>query len=234
MASASTASATLESQRRIPVVGIVGGIGSGKSAVANWVAERAKLTVLNADALGHLALRAETVKQALCQRFGDSILGSDGEIVRAALAQQVFGNDASHQKARQDLEQIVHPEIHRQIMAGVDAAIVANQDAVLLDAAILLEAGWRTRCDLVVFIDTPDEIRLSRVKENRGWSEEELRRRESSQWSLMEKRRESDLIIANDRDLDHAGQQLLTALEERSIIPRNSYRLTESDRRSSA
>ena len=221
MASASTVSTDFTPQRRIPVVGIVGGIGSGKSAVANWVAERAKVTVLNADAMGHTALHAPTVKQALCQRFGESILGHDGEIVRARLAQQVFGNDVEHRVARSDLEQIVHPEIHRQIMAGVDAAATAQQAAVLLDAAILLEAGWRTRCDLVVYVDTPDEIRLARVGENRGWSEEELRRRESSQWPLMEKRRESDLIITNDRDLAFAGQQLLTALEERGIVQRN-------------
>lgn len=209
----------LEPQRRIPVIGIVGGIGSGKSAVANWVAERANLTVLNADALGHFSLRVDNVKRALRERFGDSILDNDGEIVRAALAKQVFGDDEVHLKARHDLEQIVHPEIYRQIIVGVNEATTANQPAVLLDAAILLEAGWRSRCDLVAFIDTTDEIRLARVKQNRGWSEDELRRRESSQWSLTDKRRESDLIIENDRDLDYAGQQLLSALKERGIIP---------------
>lgn len=206
------------SQRRIPIVGIVGGIGSGKTAVANWVADHARVTVLNADKLGHEALEADTVKQALSHRFGDCILNAKGEIERAALAREVFGDDPVHVAARHDLEKIVHPEIGRRIAAGIEAAAAKEQEAVLLDAAVLLETGWRSKCDLVVFVETPEAIRLTRVKENRGWTEEELRRRESSQWSLAEKRRESDLIVVNDADLEVAGRRLLESLQQRGLI----------------
>lgn len=205
-------------QHRIPLVGIVGGIGSGKSAVANWVAANANVTVINADNLGHEALEALTVKNALILRFGPEIVGTDGAIVRSAIARFVFGTNPEQIQARKDLEAIVHPEIRRRILELETAAATNGFDAVLLDAAILLETGWRNLCSLVVYIDTPDEIRLKRVQETRGWTIEDLRRREESQWSLADKRKQSDIIVQNDRDLDFAGQQLLLALQQQGLI----------------
>ena len=155
------------------------------------------------------------MKQALCDRFGDAILRADGAIERSALAREVFGSESRHLDARHDLETIVHPEIDRRVADGIALATSQELDGVLLDAAVLLEAGWRNKCDLVVFVDTPDDVRLNRVRKDRGWTENELRRRESSQWSLMEKRREADLIVANDRDLEYAGKQLLELLQQR-------------------
>jgi dephospho-CoA kinase len=209
------------SSPRIPVVGVVGGIGSGKSAVARWVADRCQATVIDADQLGHEALREVTVRDELVKRFGPEILGEDGIIIRSALAKQVFGAGSDQTAARKDLEQIVHPEIARRMRAGLASAASAGSQLVLLDAAILLEAGWRNLCDLVVFVETPDAIRVQRVMENRGWTESDLRRREASQWSLIDKRREADLIVTNDQTLEYAGKQLLEALEQRGWIHRN-------------
>lgn len=209
---------TFNSQRRMPVIGIVGGIGSGKSAVANWVAAHSNVVVLNADTLGHEALQMASVQEALRDRFGEAIIGEDGLVARSVLAQQVFGTDAIHLAARHDLEQIVHPEIEHRIAESIATASTQKFDAVLLDAAVLLEAGWRNKCDLVVFIDAPIEARLARVREHRGWTEEELQRRESSQWSLTEKRREADLIVTNDGNLDIAGLQLLDSLHQRGLV----------------
>lgn len=203
---------------KIPVVGIVGGIGSGKSAVADWVGTHANALVLNADQLGHEALKSPEVIEALRQRFGNEILSADGSIDRKAVASQVFGIHAEQLTARHDLEKIVHPEIGRRIVAGIESAERENKSVVLVDAAVLLESGWRNECDLVVYVDTPDEIRLARVRANRGWSEEELRRREASQWSLADKRREADIVVTNDRELEYAGQQLLTALIDQGFI----------------
>jgi dephospho-CoA kinase len=207
-------------QRRILVVGIVGGIGSGKSAVANWVASRSGMIVIEADKLGHEAIKAEPVRDALRLRFGPTIFGEDGFIVRSALAKQVFGDHQDQKLARVDLEKIVHPEIKRQISHSIAIASEEGAEAVLLDAAVLLEAGWRSMCDLVVFVDTPDSVRLERVRQNRGWTKEELDRREASQWSLPEKRRESDLIVANDRNLEYAGRQLLESLQHLGWLKR--------------
>ena len=209
---------TLLNQRVLPVVGIVGGIGSGKSAVAKWVAARAPVTLIDADQLGHQALLLNSVREALRVRFGPSIFGDDGFVIRSKLARLVFGDSAVMKQNRRDLEQIVHPEIRRKIFEAIAQAADGPSQVVLLDAAVLFEAGWRALCDLVVFIDTPLAIRLDRVKLTRGWTSEELANREASQKSVQEKVRESDLTVSNDRDLDSAGQQLLESLQQRGWL----------------
>lgn len=191
------------------VIGVVGGIGSGKSSVIRWVAERLPVAMLDADSIGHDVLRSTEIKQQLRQRFGDEIFADDGEVMRKSLAQLVFGDDPQSLAARRQLERIVHPEIRRRIQTGVyTAGGQPDSGVVLLDAAILLEAGWRDLCRWVIFIDCPRAVRLARVQEHRGWTEDELNRRESSQWSLAEKRRLCDVIIDNSGELAVAGEQL--------------------------
>lgn len=191
------------------VIGVVGGIGSGKSSVVRWVAERLPVAVLDADAIGHEVLLSTEIKQQLRQRFGEEIFGSEGEIDRKSLAQKVFGDAPQFLAARRQLERIVHPEIRRRIQTGVYTTEgQPGSGVVLLDAAILLEAGWRDLCRWVVLIDCPRAVRLARVLEHRGWSEDELDRRERSQWPLAEKRRLTDVIIDNSGELAVAGEQL--------------------------
>lgn len=204
--------------RRIPVVGVIGGIGSGKSSVARAVAAQANVHVIDADRLGHEALLDPNVKIALRRQFGDSIFDAAGEVQRNALARCVFGDSESNRAARHSLEQIVHPEIARQIANEIAGAEVRGQEAVLLDAAVLIEAGWRKLCDAVVFIDATEELRLERVRLRSGWTLEELHRREASQLNLPEKRRQSDASITNATDVTESGRQFLIFLRGRWSI----------------
>ena len=205
-------SETPPSADRIPVVGIVGGIGSGKSAVAQWVATQVNVHVVDADRLGHEALRASDVKSSLRLKWGDDIFDAQGEVLRGALARRVFGDTEEHRAARHTLEQIVHPEIERRIVDEIRRAADAGNQAVLLDAAVLLEAGWQRLCDAVVFIETPDDVRLERVRQRSGWTADELHRREASQLSLSNKRKQSDAVVSNAGRVSDAGQQLLIFL----------------------
>ncbi len=201
--------------RRIPVIGVVGGIGSGKSAVAREVATLANVHVVDADRLGHEALLDSDVKRALRRQFGETIFDATGEVDRRVLARCVFGDGASHRTARHALEQIVHPEIARRIAGEIARAEAAGQEAVLLDAAVLIEAGWRRLCDAVVFIDAPEDLRLKRVQQRSGWTLEELHRREASQLSLPEKRGQCDAVIANATDVAESGRQFVNFLRGR-------------------
>ena len=198
--------------RRIPLIGVVGGIGSGKSAVAREVAALANVHVIDADRLGHEALLDSDVKLALRRQFGEAIFDETGEVHRSSLARCVFGDGESHRAARHSLEQIVHPEIARRITDEIARAEASGDDAVLLDAAVLIEAGWRRLCDAVIFIDAPEGLRLKRVQQRSGWSLEELRRREASQLSLPEKRRQCDAVISNATDVRESGQQFINFL----------------------
>lgn len=195
----------------IPVIGVVGGIGSGKSAVTRWVGEHANVLVIDADQLGHLTLFQDDVKTALRRRFGADIF-ENGEIQRRLLARHVFGDGEEHRQARKDLERIVHPAIKTQIIDLIRDASLQSRSAVLLDAAILLEAGWEKCCDAVVFVDAPEEVRQRRVAARSGWSTEDLQRREASQWPLEEKKRHCTFVISNADDNSKGGQALLDFL----------------------
>ena len=187
--------------------GVVGGVGSGKSALCSAVAERWALPVLDGDAAGHGALREDAVKNALHDRFGPGIFHAAPAhelIDRKKLAARVFG--AGNEQALRDLEAVVHPVIRRGLLARADDLFYSGADAILLDAAVLLEAGWRGVCDRVVFVDVPREERLRRVAV-RGWDAAELDRREASQWPLDRKRAAADAVIDNGGPLSAAVRQ---------------------------
>lgn len=198
---------------RVPVVGLVGGIGSGKSAVARWVAAHHPVVVVDADALGHAALADAAVREELRRAFGPDIFDADGQVRRAALAARVFGESADQQSARRTLEAIIHPHIKAEFARVLATVDPQRTCAVLLDAAVLLEAGWRDVCLAVVFVDAPESARRQRVAERSGWSGEELARREASQWPLDRKRAASDYVLVNDRSLETAGQRLWEFLQ---------------------
>jgi dephospho-CoA kinase len=192
----------------------VGGIGSGKSAVADRLARYRKTVVIDADRIGHEVLTSETIKNQIRERFGPSVF-DDGEVSRAALAKLVFGDSPDTLANRQQLEAIVHPEIEKRIGRQIEKVRrLAEAEVVVLDAAILLEAGWNKHVDRVVFVDAPYEKRLARVQTTRGWNENDLTLRERSQMPLEQKRATSDWTITNDDSLDDAARQLHECLTE--------------------
>lgn len=193
----------------IPLVGLVGGIGSGKSTIARGLAQRIPVAILDADRSGHEALRQTEVKVALRQVFGDSIFNESQEIKRSELAALVFGADDRARQNRLALEQVTHPvirnDIRRQLQQVRDTGHV---QAVLLDAPLLLESGWKNMCDAVVFIDTPLARRQQWTAAGRGWTPEELACREASQWPVARKRSESDFVVDNSGDAEASVDQL--------------------------
>lgn len=191
-----------------PIIGLVGGIGSGKSAVARWLVEHFGGYLIDADRVGHQVLLQEDVKQELHQAFGPSIF-ENGQVDRRRLAALVFGNMPEQNAARKTLERIVHPVMEQQIRDEI-ASVRQNErvELIVLDAAILLESGWRDTCDVVAFVDVPRDVRLRRVAESRGWSEDDLSSREASQWPLARKREASDVVIHNSGPVEQAGRQL--------------------------
>jgi dephospho-CoA kinase len=197
--------------RRSLVVGLIGGVGSGKSTIAMRLAEHLRVRVLNADAAGHQALTHKHVQDQLRRRFGDHIFTPDGEVRRERLAALVFGEDVAQRQARHDLEEIVHPEIRAELKRQLELAQQqGDADVILIDAALLLEARWNELCDAVVFVDAPYEQRLARVQASRGWTADELQRRELSQMPVADKRAAADFVVNNSGLIDEAERQLLS------------------------
>ncbi len=174
------------------VVGVLGGIGAGKSEVAAALARRAGGRVVVADTLGHEALRQAEIRDALVARFGESIL-EKGEVDRRRLAAIVFANkdDLAY------LESLTHPWIRRRLDEEVRRSREESVPLLMIDVPLLLEAGWADVCDRLVFVDASPEVRLERVRTSRGWSADDLRKREMSQLPLTRKRSVADHIIDN-------------------------------------
>lgn len=206
---------------RPPVILIVGGIGSGKSFVAGLFEDAGGVARIDADRIGHEVLTRPEVIAELVEAFGREILDADGRIDRRAVATRVFG--PGRESARAKLESISHPRIrseieHRIADAGKNAAI----RAIVLDAAIGLETGWNSLADRIVYVDVPDGERLERVAKSRGWTAEELRRRELSQWTLERKRAAAHHSVENVGSVDGIRQQVRHVLEQVVIPPREN------------
>jgi dephospho-CoA kinase len=197
----------------IPVVGVVGGIGSGKSAAAAVLAELGGF-VIDADAVGHALLTQRPVRDEVVARFGPRVRGDDDRgspvIDRRVLGSLVF-NDP---KARRDLETMLHPRMRRTFARAIARTVRRGRaSAVVLDAAVLYEAGWDELCDRVVFVDAPRDQRLARVESGRGWNEEVLSAREQAQGPLDEKKARADAVVANTGDLDALRAEVVRVWE---------------------
>jgi dephospho-CoA kinase len=181
-----------------PVLGLVGAIGAGKSTAARCLAARGGHAI-DADSLGHEALLQPDIVAALVGRWGARVCRADGTLDRREIGRIVFA-DAAERKA---LEATVFPCIGRRTHEEISAAQTNPAVAfVVLDAAVLLEAGWGALVDRLAYLDAPRELRLARLAARSGWAEAELAAREAAQWPAEEKKMRADAVIVNDAGPD--------------------------------
>jgi dephospho-CoA kinase len=196
-----------------PVLGLIGGMGSGKSFIAAEFAKHGG-RIISGDLAGHAALRQPDIKAKLVERWGSKILNESGEIDRRAVAKVVFNDDAE----RKALEDCVFPFIEQHFReesakARLDPAV----RFVVLDAAIMLEAGWNNVCDRLVYVNSPRDLRLRRLAEQRGWTEQEVEARERAQLPLEEKQRRADAVIDNSGTPDEVAAQVERLLRQWNV-----------------
>lgn len=192
-----------------PIIGIIGGIGSGKTYVARVFGELG-CRVISSDEQVSRAYQRPDVREQLRQWWGEAVFRPDGSVDRAAIADRVFADPAE----RVRLEGLIHPLV-RQMRDEEMAA--AAQDAQVLayvwDTPLIVEAGLAGQCDAIVFVDAALEVRLQRVAE-RGWDEAELLRREKSQAPLDKKRKVAKYMVRNtagaDEDVRNQVRKVLT------------------------
>jgi dephospho-CoA kinase len=188
------------------VIGILGGVASGKSVVTKALADLGA-GVLDADRVGHEALRAPEMEEAVRRCWGDGVFGPDGHVDRTRLAGIVFGDSPAAEGNRKRLEQLLHPEIGRRLKRESERLTADGCPAAVLDAPLLVEAGWDRLCDWLVFVDAPRPLRLARALA-RGWSEEDFAVREGVQESLDYKRDLADVVVDNSGSPEHARAQV--------------------------
>lgn len=178
------------------LVGLTGGIGAGKSAVAARLAELGAL-VIDSDRLARAVVAPGTDGLAeVVAQFGAGVLTSGGELDRTALAGLVFGDDAK----RRALEQIVHPRVRAR---AAELAAAAPPDAVVVnDVPLLVESGLAESFDLVIVVEAPVPVRVARLTQDRGLDEAQARSRIAAQASDEQRRAVADVVIINDGSLE--------------------------------
>jgi len=178
------------------LVGLTGGIGSGKSTVARYLGDHGAV-ILDADVFARDAVRGGSEAfAAVVRRFGDDVVGSDGELDRPKLASIVFADPA----ALTDLEAIVHPEVRRMIADKIQAELDTDHVVVLVNP-LLIEMGAHRDCDIVVVISTEPETQVRRTVA-RGMDEVDVRARLAAQLPIEERARAADVLLDNEGSLE--------------------------------
>ena len=199
------------------VIGLTGGIASGKSAVSQMLSELGAV-VIDADKVGHEAFRprSDAWREAIAA-FGSGILGQNEEIDRSKLADIVF-NDP---KALEQLNRIMHPLMYKIVEQRIEALRRQRVEVVVLEAALLIEANWTDLVDQVWVTVAPESDVIDRLCSQKGFTEQQARARLNSQMPVAEKSKYAYVVIENDSDLD--------TLRGRVVELWQKLRLSEND-----
>jgi len=186
------------------VIGLTGGIGTGKSEATRQL-EALGASIISADQVGHEAYTPNTEAwERVVATFGDDILQDDQEIDRRKLGAIVFSDPSQLEK----LNQIMHPRMARIVSGKIEVFRSQAVSVVVVEAALLFEAGWDSLVEEVWVTDSPEELIIGRLKERNGLSEEEAKKRIDSQMDRAERIERSDFVINNSGDMAELGNAI--------------------------
>jgi len=201
----------------IPVFGVTGGVGSGKSVVMNMLAEEFHGAVIIADEVGHDLMKpGRSSYKNIVSHFGTGILDSQGEISRQALSAIVFADE----NRLRELNEITHPAIREEIRRRIrNIRMEGKVSFIALEAALLIEGGYEDITDELWYVYVTEENRISRLMTGRGYSEEKSRSIMDSQLSDKTFREHCRIIIDNNGSVADTRESVKKALKECGIIP---------------
>lgn len=191
------------------VVGLCGGVASGKSTVAKEL-ESLGAIVLDADRAAHAVLAEPEVIAAATDRWGPGVLDSAGQLDRKQLAERVFRGESAAQE-RAFLESLVHPRVRAELHGRLEEIRADNSiEVVVLDVPLLLENGYAPLCDEIWFVDTSEEQRAHQAR-GRGLERDQWKGREESQMPLILKRKRATRIIRNSGNRQSLASEVASA-----------------------
>jgi len=183
------------------VIGITGGIGSGKSAVTELFEQRG-ITVVDADLVARLVVEpGKPALAAIADHFGAGILQDDGALDRAALRSRVFADDTE----RHWLEHLAHPLIGREILEQINAS---GSPYTILSSPLLLDTRQKALVDCVVVVDVPEDLQLQRTMQRDRNDEAQVKRIMAAQMGRGDRLVRADIVIDNSRSLEELGSQV--------------------------
>jgi dephospho-CoA kinase len=193
------------------IIGITGGIGSGKSTVMRYIKEHYSVyPILADDVARRLQKRGGGLLEAIADTFGQTVLGADGELNRAALADLVFADEAK----RLQLNALVHPAVRTRIEELIQEH-APQYTHIAIEAALLIEEHYEEICDELWYVDAPDEVRIQRLMQSRGYTREKCQAVIGQQLSREAFLQNVDRVIDNNGSKEYLRQQLDDLLAER-------------------
>lgn len=199
----------------IKVIGITGGIASGKSTASNMVREMG-FTVIDADYASRVVVEpGQKAYGEIIDQFGESILHEDGTLNREKLGAIIFTDE----EKRKQLNQIVHPAVRTYMNEEREAAFERGEKIVFLDIPLLFESKLTHMVDKTVLIYVDQDVQLQRLMARNNLTEEQAKARINSQMPLSEKKALADEVIDNNMDIDRTRSQLVSVLDKWGIIP---------------
>tara|TARA_Y100000588_G_scaffold330098_1_gene366764 strand:- start:371 stop:964 length:594 start_codon:yes stop_codon:yes gene_type:complete len=185
------------------VIGVTGGIGSGKSTFTVLLAEFGA-KVIDADKVAHQIIEEEEVRNELICAFGEEIVDGQGKIKRSELGKMAF----SSQEMVHVLNNIVHPPLFKELKRLInEAADILKKQVVVVDAALLFEWGELELFDIIVVVEAAQEIRQQRLMERSGLSAQQIQERMAAQMATSEKAARADIAVENNGDLEALKKQ---------------------------
>ena len=187
------------------IIGVTGGIGSGKSEVLLFLKTKYKAYVCQLDEVAkNLQRRGTDCYRKIIEEFGEDVLRADGELERQKLSEKVFEN-ADKLKV---LNEIVHPEVKAWVCSDIERQKKKGQKFYVIEAALLIEAGYEDICDEIWYIYVPDKIRMERLKMSRGYTEEKTNKIFASQLSEETFRQNCTIVIDNSGTFENTEKQI--------------------------
>lgn len=186
------------------VIGITGGAGAGKSAVLAYLRQAYDAQVIQADEVAKdLQQKGQKVFEDIVAAFGNTILDREGSLDRQALAEIVFRDDTE----LRILNSIVHPAVKRRIIKDIEE-MQGRCEYLFIEAALLIEEHYDAICEELWYIDTADDVRIRRLKESRGYSDEKIKGMFASQKSREEFAAACQAVIDNSGEFSSACRQI--------------------------
>ena len=187
------------------VIGVTGGVGSGKSAVLNYIEAHFDARIVKADEVGHMLMMPwGKCFEPVVKLFGDWVVLEDGSLDRQAIAQIVFKDPEMLKK----LNAIIHPEVKKYIVREIERSRKEETEFFFIEAALLLEEKYDEICDEIWYIYCEKEVRIERLRRDRGYSDERIRQVMENQLSDEEYEAHCDFQLYNDEDVAHTYLQI--------------------------
>ncbi len=197
-------------KQQCKVIGLTGGVASGKSTVAQMLGSLGGY-IIDADKICHGLLESREIKNSIRKRWGNKVVDDNGKIDRHLLGKVVFADE----RELFTLNQIIHPKAIKIIKSAIHE-LTANgkTNFIVIDAALLVETNLTTLCDKIVFVKTNCDICRKRAKINRKWPEDEIEKRETFQSSMKDKMKNAHIIIDNSFSKEKTLKQVKDFLEQ--------------------